>query len=83
MVADDRQAAFDATILLLLEKFPDRGESLVDERNWAQAEKYLPQVLAALQRYRASQKEQEVLKSSLNLLNLICDTLWYVCASLM
>ncbi|KAK0120265.1 hypothetical protein ONS95_011670 [Cadophora gregata] len=78
MAADNRQEAFDATILLLLDKFPDRGESLVDERHWKQAERYLSQVLAALGRYCDSQKEQEVLKPSLNLLNLICDTLWYL-----
>jgi hypothetical protein len=74
--ADDRQDAFDAVVLLLLDKFPSRGESLVDETNWEQAERYLPQVLVLLQKYRDSQKEQEVLKSSLNFLNLICDTLW-------
>jgi hypothetical protein len=76
MTANDRQEEFDATILLLLDRFPSRGDSLVDERNWAQAEKYLPQALVALQKFRDSQKEQEPLKSSLNLLNLICDTLW-------
>jgi len=76
MKADDRQDAFDAAVLLLKDLFPSRGESLVDEKNWERAERYLPQVLALLQSYRDSQKEQEVLGPSLNLLNLICDTLW-------
>ena len=76
LTADDRQDDFDATIRLLLDKFPDRGQSLVDERNWRQAERYLPQVLVALQKYGDTQKEQNPLKSSEDFLNLICDTLW-------
>lgn len=78
LTADDRQDDFDATIRLLLDKFPDRGQSLVDERNWRQAERYLPQVLVALQKYSDTQKEQNPLKSSEDFLNLICDTLWYL-----
>jgi hypothetical protein len=76
MTLDERQDQFDATIRLLLDRFPSRGQSLVDERNWKQAERYLPQVLVVLQAYCNTQKEQHPLKSSLNLLNLICDTLW-------
>ncbi|OKL62715.1 hypothetical protein UA08_01361 [Talaromyces atroroseus] len=78
MTLDDRQDEFDATIRLLLDKFPSRGQSVVDERNWKQAERYLPQVLSAFERYCDTQKEQHPLRSSLNFLNLICDTLWFL-----
>lgn len=71
-----RQDKFDATIRILLNKFPNRGQSLVDERNWRRAERYLRQVLVLLQEYCDSQNEHSPLSSSQSLLNLICDALW-------
>jgi hypothetical protein len=72
MTEPDRQDNFDAAVVLLLGVFPSRGGSRVIDKDWPTAERYIPQVLALIRNYR----EEQPLRSSSNLCNLICDATW-------
>jgi hypothetical protein len=74
---NERQKTFDATVLMLLKVFPDRGKSRVIDKDWATGEKYIGQVLTVLKTYECSLSEQEPLNSSKNFLDLTCNAAWY------
>jgi hypothetical protein len=76
MSSTENQEGFDSAVRLLLDVFPPRGESRIIDDDWHKGERYIAQVLALLENFRASQNKAEPLQPSEDLMNLILDATW-------
>ena len=72
------QEKFEAATLMLLEKLPSQRENKYNDDEWLIYERYIPQVLALVKNYNASQRKSWPLKPNMDFVHLLAVAVKYI-----
>lgn len=79
---DNPQEKFNATVKLLLSKFPSERANQYDDEEWVLYERYVPQVLALTRNYNDSQGGSQPIKPTMDFVLLLVNAAKYFLPSL-
>lgn len=72
----NRQRGFDAAIVLLRDKFPQRGAMVSMDHLWEEGGEWLLQIAVIANHWRDSQQRPEALSPTADFCNLMADAAW-------